>query len=140
MKDIYRTFRPKGFGTVSPYLFVKDPAALIDFLKNAFYAEEIRVDVNPYSHEIANAILKIGDSGFMISTGKGEFAGMRTALYLFTDNVERMHQNALKYGAREAIEPSDMPYGERQSGIIDPAGNYWWISKRVVKTDYEEEE
>lgn len=25
------------------------------------------------------------------------------------------------------FEPADMDYQDRQSGIIDPGGNYWWI-------------
>lgn len=57
---------------------------------------------------------------------------MRTALYLYVDDVDAMHQRAIDYGAVVEFEPTDMDYQDRQSGIIDPSGNYWWISKRLV--------
>jgi len=31
-----------------------------------------------------------------------------------------------------------MPYEDRKSGIIDPSGNYWWISKRLIEKGYHE--
>ena len=44
---------------------------------------------------------------------------MRTAFYLFVDDVEEIHQRAVVYGAKVEFEPTDMPYEDRQSGIID---------------------
>lgn len=134
---IYNTYRPDGFHTVNSYLFVNHPEKLIDFLKNAFFAQEINRSINPKTKEIANVILKIGDSCFMISQAREPYIGMRTALYLFVDGVEEMHKRALKYGAKEEFKPADMPYQDRQSGIIDPCGNYWWISKRKVEKGYD---
>jgi uncharacterized glyoxalase superfamily protein PhnB len=34
------------------------------------------------------------------------------------------------------MEPADMPYDERQAGVCDPFGNYWWISRRLVAGPY----
>ena len=137
MNKVFKTFRPEGFGTVNGYLFVENPKELIDFLKNAFYAEEINHSTNPHNGDIANVILKIGTSCFMISTARGQFLNMRTAFYLYVDNVDEMHKRAVEYGAKVEFEPADMDYEDRQSGIIDPSGNYWWISKRLVKAGYE---
>lgn len=88
--------------------------------------------------EIGNVILQIGDSSFMISQARGEFTGMKTALYLYVRDVELIHKRAVEFGAKVSFEPEDMPYGDRQSGIIDPCGNYWWISKRQEKKGYHE--
>ena len=41
MNKIYDTYRPEGFGTVNGYLFAENPKELIEFLKKAFYAEEV---------------------------------------------------------------------------------------------------
>jgi len=30
------------------------------------------------------------------------------------------------------MDPMDMPYGDRQGGVVDPCGNTWWISTRLV--------
>lgn len=136
MNKVFDTYRPGGFGTVSPYLMAENPQELIDFLKNAFYAEEIHRSVNPKTGDIANAILKIGTSCFMISQARGQYLDMRTSLYLYVDDVDKMHKRAVENGAKVEFEPMDMPYDDRQSGVIDPAGNYWWISKRLVEEDY----
>ncbi len=138
MNKIFKTYRPEGFSTVNGYLFVENPHELIDFLKNAFFAEEINRSTNPENGEIANVVLKIGDSCFMISQAREPFLNMRTAFYLFVDDVEEMHKRAIGSGAKLAFEADDMPYLDRQSGIIDPSGNYWWISKRLVKKGYHE--
>ena len=138
MNPIFQTYRPEGFGTVNSYLFVEHPSELVDFLINAFYAEEINRTMNPTNGDIANVILKIGTSCFMISQARGPFLNMRTAFYLYVDDVDDMHQRALAHGATSEFEPADMYYGDRQSGIMDPSGNYWWISKRLIEKGYED--
>ena len=70
---------------------------------------------------------------FYDKPNREQFLNMRTAFYLFVDDVEEIHQRAVVYGAKVEFEPTDMPYEDRQSGIIDPSGNYWWISKRLDK-------
>ncbi|ALM09352.1 hypothetical protein SB49_15750 [Sediminicola sp. YIK13] len=138
MNKIFETYRPDGFGTVNGYLFVENPIELIKFLKNAFYAQEINRSINPENGEIANAILKIGYSCFMISQAREQFKNMRAAFYLYVDDVDKIHQRAIEYGAKVEYEPMIMQYEDRQSGIIDPSGNYWWISKRLVNKGYHE--
>ncbi|MFZ1664453.1 MAG: VOC family protein [Flavobacteriales bacterium] len=136
MNAHFQTYIPEGFATVNAYLFVEDPNNLITFLKNAFFAEELNRSVNETTGEIQNCILKVGTSCFMISQARDQFLGMRTALYLYVDDVDVMHKRALENGAKEEFPPADMPYEDRQSGIIDPCGNYWWISKRLVRKGY----
>ena len=128
MKNSYDTYTPEGFTTINTYLFTEKPEDLISFLEKAFYAEEINRSINPQNGDIGNCILKIGDTCFMISQARGQFMGMRTALYLFVKDVDVIHKNALAHGAKELFAPADMDYGDRQSGIVDPAGNYWWVS------------
>lgn len=138
MNKIFDTYRPEGFGTVNGYLFVENPQELIDFLHQAFYAEEINRVMNPENGDISNVILKIGTSCFMISQARGQFLNMRTAFYLYVDNADEIHKRAVELGATEVFEPADMEFGDRQSGIVDPSGNYWWISQRLVQKGYHE--
>jgi len=136
--DVFNTYCPDGFSTINVYLFVAKPPELIDFLKRSFYAEELNRTVNPDNGEIANCILKIGDSSFMISQARAQFMNMRTALYLFTEEVDALYENALLHGGQSEFPPADMDYQDRQAGIVDPAGNYWWISKRLIKKNYQD--
>lgn len=138
MNPIFETYRPDGFGTISAYLMVEHPEELISFLKKAFYAEEINRSINPENGLIANCILRIGSSCFMVSQARGQYLNMRTSFYLYVNDVDEVHKNAIKYGAKVEFEPAEMPYGDRQSGVIDPSGNYWWISTRLMKKNYEE--
>lgn len=138
MNTVFDTYRPEGFGTVNSYLFAEDPVTLIDFLKKAFYAEESSRTLNPENGDLANVILKIGTSCFMISQARKPFLNMRTSFYLYVNNVDEIHRRAIENGAKEEFKPMDMDYGDRQSGIVDPGGNYWWISKRLIHKGYQE--
>ncbi|MEM6345030.1 MAG: VOC family protein [Bacteroidota bacterium] len=138
MNPIFDTYRPDGFGTVNGFMFVEHPEALINFLKNAFYAEEINRVIRPENGDIGNVILKIGTSCFMISQASGSFLGMRTAFYLYVKDVDEIHQRAVEQGATVVFEAADMDFGDRQSGVMDPSGNYWWISNRFVEKGYHE--
>lgn len=135
---IYETYKPEGFHTLSSYLIVDNPAELIDFLKNAFYALEMDRTLHPTTNEISNCILKIGDSCFMVSQAREPFLAMKTSFYLFVNDVDLMHQRALEFGATSVFEPQVMPYEDYQSGVMDTSGNYWWISKRLVEKGYVE--
>ncbi len=134
--NLYDTIRPEGFGTVNSYLFSDDPQKLIEFLKDAFYAEETSRTVHPEEGFIQNCILKIGDSCIMIAQARDQFIGMKSSLYFYTSDVDHLYQRALDHGANSVFAPADMDYGDRSGGIQDPCGNYWWISKRLQKGDY----
>lgn len=136
MNSIYNTYRPPGFHTLNAYLFSEDPATLIYFLQQAFYAQEInRTEEDGI---IRNCILRIGDSCFMVSQETPPFLGMRTSFYLYTEDVDTLYRRALKHGAESVIEPMEMSYMDYQGGVKDPAGNYWWISKRMVEKPYQD--
>ncbi|GGD42601.1 VOC family protein [Muriicola marianensis] len=138
MKSYFDTYRPEGFSTVTPYLFAEDPARLIDFLTHGLRAEELQRTKDPESGTINNCILKLGSSCFMIGKARPPFSGMRASFYLYVRDVDEMHKLAVSEGAKEIMAPADMDYNDRQSGIQDPEGNYWWISKRLVEKAYDD--
>src|SRR5208283_5937108 len=57
---------PQGYGTVTPYLHLKNAAAAIDFYKAAFGAVEIMRMADP-SGRIGHAELQIGTSRIMLA-------------------------------------------------------------------------
>ncbi|MEM9918546.1 MAG: VOC family protein [Bacteroidota bacterium] len=135
MHTAFETFRPKGFTSVNTYLFTENPQELIDFLKAVFFAEEHSRVIGD-GDLIRNCILQIGDTCIMIAQASGPFLGMRTALYLYVKDVDATYQRALEKGASTVFAAADMEFGDRQAGIQDVAGNYWWISTRLVKGSY----
>ena len=36
------------------------------------------------------------------------------------------------------MEPADQFYGDRNAGVEDPAGNYWWIATHIEDLSPEE--
>ncbi len=136
MKKIYNTYHPEGFTTMNAYLFIENPEKLIDFLKKAFYAEEINMVYREDGKTIGNCILKIGDTCFMITEAIEPFLGMKTSFYLYVNDVDAIYKNALHHGAASVFPPADMDYGDRQGGVMDVSGNYWWISKRLEEEVY----
>lgn len=138
MDKIFDTYIPEGFSTVSTYLFTEKPLELIDFLKKAFYAIEIGRTINPTDDAIANCILKIGNTKLMLSQANGQFVGMNTCFYFYVSDVDEMYQRALAAGGEAVFPPANMDYGDRQGGVKDPFGNYWWISTRLEKKGYHE--
>lgn len=137
MNPVFNTYIPDGFSTVGTYIFSEEPYKLIDFLKEAFYAEELHQTMNPSNGDLANCILKVGHSCIMISQARGQFMGMCSAYYLYVDDVDAVYEKAIANGAQGIFEAADMDYGDRQAGIKDPFGNYWWISKRLVEKGYQ---
>ena len=72
---------PEGYHTVTPYLIVSGVPQLIDFLKQAFGAEEM-VRMAQSDGAIGHAEVKIGASRVMMGEAGGEFKPMPTMLHL----------------------------------------------------------
>ena len=126
---------PQGFHTITPYLIVSDASRLIDFIKKSFNATEI--DRFETDNTILHAILQIGDSKIMISDSNQNMKPMPCFLYLYVDNVDETFQRAIAAGAISMREPTDEFYGDRGAGVLDFAGNNWYIAihKKDVSRD-----
>lgn len=125
---------PPGFHTVTPYLVVDGAARLIDFLVQGLGgSEELRhVD----DGIVAHAQVRLGDSMLMLSDATAAWQAMPCSLYLYVDDADAAMARALAAGATLVMEVGDKPYGDRQGGVRDPAGNVWWLSQRLVDGPY----
>ena len=123
-------YKPEGFHSVTPYLTVQDAAKLLDFLKQAFGAEEIGRYPEP-NGRIAHACVKIGDSMIEMSDCTDEWPATPCSLHFYVPDVDAVYQRAVKAGGVSLREPADQFYGDRNAGVEDPEGNYWWIGTRV---------
>jgi PhnB protein len=129
---------PEVYHTITPLLKVKDSSKLIDFLIQIFGAKEI----NRYQQKDGKSVridIKIGNSIIMIIDSISELKPITGALYLYINDVDKIYQNAIKYGAISLKEPKDDVYGDRYAIILDQFGNQWWIaSKENTKSEGEE--
>jgi PhnB protein len=118
---------PEGYHTVTPYLVVQGVPTLIDFLKQAFDAQEIMRIPRP-DGAIMHAEVRIGDSAVMMGEAMGEFQPMPGSIHLYVNDADATYQRALQAGATSIMEPADQFYGDRSAGVVDPVGNRWWIA------------
>ena len=127
---------PEGYGTVFPYIMVNDMNRFVDFLKDVFDARELGRTALP-DGRVANCRLRIGTTSFMASAGGEGFPPMPVMHYIYVEDADATFAKAIAHGATKIMEPADMPYEDRQGGVIDPCGNTWWISTRLVEEGYD---
>jgi PhnB protein len=130
---------PEGYGTVTPYLIVPDAAAQIDFMRKAFGAVETGRFTTPEGR-IMHASMTLGDSPVMLGEATEEWKPMPCVLHLYLEDTDAAYATAIAAGARSLREPADQFYGDRAAGVVDDAGNQWWIATHVEDVPREEME
>lgn len=118
----------EGFHTVTPYLIAEQPDPVIEFMKEAFGAEETFRGTG--SAGGTHCEVRIGDSMLMI--GGGGTSGTKSqpiGLHLHVADVDDTYSRAIKAGGKSLQAPIDQPYGDREAAVQDGAGNLWFIAK-----------
>jgi len=116
---------------------VQGVAELIDFLKQAFEAKEIERMPGP-NGKVGHAQLKIGDSMVMMGEADSQEKAMPCAMYLYVNDTDASYNRAIAAGASSIMAPADQFYGDRNAGVKDPSGNFWWIATHVEDVTPEE--
>jgi len=128
---------PEGFHSVTPYLVVDDAAQLLDFIQQAFDGKLTERMEGP-NGTIAHAEVRIGDSHLMLSDARSPWKPTSSAIYLYVNDTDATYKRALESGGTSVMEPANQFYGDRNAGIQDPAGNFWWIATHVEDVAPEE--
>ena len=127
---------PPGFGTVTPYFFVSDAEAFVEFLVSGLGGTRSIQTLRP-DGKIANAQVTLGTSTVMVSESTEAYPAMSAAYYLYVGDADEALRQALAHGASLEMPVADMPYGDRQGGVRDGWGNIWWVSQRLVEAPYD---
>jgi len=121
---------PDGYHALTPYLIVSGVSRLIEFLKNAFGADELHRTVLP-DGTVMHAEVRIGGSPLMMGEAGGAFPPMPGSIYLYVKDADAAYRRALDAGAVSVMEPADQFHGDRYGGVKDPSGNCWWIATHI---------
>jgi PhnB protein len=128
---------PKGethflpeMGSVTPYLHPRGTGKLIEFLKEAFGAEEL-MRAESATGTVEHAKVRIGDSIVEMGEAHGEYQPMPTMFYMYVKNVDTAYERALKAGGKSITAPAEQPYGDRNGAVEDAFGNQWYIATHV---------
>jgi PhnB protein len=121
---------PEGLRDVTIYLHPTGAPRLIDFLKQAFGAEEVARH-DSAEGVVGHAKIRIGDSIIEMGEAHGQWQPMPTAVYMFVPDADAVYRHAVDAGATSLWEPTDQPYGDRNAGVQDPFGNQWFIATHI---------
>jgi PhnB protein len=128
---------PEGYRTVTPYLVVDGATNVLDFVKQAFGAEE-KFRMDGPDGKVGHAEVQIGDSIVMVGDAGAENPAMPAMIHLYVHDCDATYERALAAGATSEREPTDQFYGDRSAGVRDSAGNLWWIATHVEDVPEEE--
>ncbi len=128
---------PDGYHNVTPYLMVEGAAKLLNFLQQAFDAK-VTVNMEGPNGLIGHAEVQIGDSMVMLADATDRWKPMPAGIYLYVKDTDATYKRALQAGGTSVMEPSNQFYGDRNAGVTDPTGNFWWIATHVEDVAPEE--
>jgi PhnB protein len=128
---------PDGYHSVTPYLTVADAAALLEFMKAAFDAQVPEL-MRDEDGNVRHAEAQIGDSRVMVGQARGEWTPRPGTLYLYVADTDGTYRRAIEAGAKSLMEPATQFYGDRNAGVEDTQGNWWWIATRLEDLSQEE--
>lgn len=136
---------PEGYHNVTPYLFVRNAAAAIDFYKHVLGAVEL-VRMRGPDGRIMHAELKIGDSIVMLADENPPMGvmspqtvgGFSVGMHVYVENADAVLQKAVDAGAKILRPIKNQFYGDRSGTVLDPFGHMWSIATHVEDVSPEE--
>ena len=136
---------PEGFTSVTPYVVMDDPSAVIDFYKKALGAEEILRLPAP-DGAVMYAEIKVGNARMMLGCPCPEWGGKSAkslggspvSFYLYVEDIEAIFSKAKNAGMSVKKGIEDMFWGDRMGTLTDPFNVDWTIAQHVRDVSPEE--
>ncbi len=133
-------WKPPGMNDLVTNLVFKNTVAAIEFYQAAFGATEQMRMMAPDGSGVWHAELKIGDSHFFLNdempqstaAAAGPNHKPTATLQLYVPDCDAVVKQALQAGARPGMPVADMFWGDRMGSVVDPFGQIWMISTRVL--------
>ena len=131
---------PKGYHTITAQLAIDGAAKAIDFYKKAFGAEEVDRAIDPSGQKVWHAALRIGDSMLFVNDVFPDMGGSasQSSLWVYVPDVDASFKRAVGAGAKPAMPPADMFWGDRMANVVDPFGQKWTLATHVKDMTPEE--
>jgi PhnB protein len=123
-------WKPAGYTSLAPYLAVDGAQRVIDFLRAAFDAEELRRHDGP-DGKVMHAEIRIDDTVVMLTDGGGAWPPFPAWIHLYVPDVDAAYQRALGAGGTSVQVPVQKGDPDKRGGVMDPSGNTWWIATQV---------
>lgn len=125
-------YMAEGAQNLMPYMHPRGAAKQIDFLKQAFDAEEMFRYASPEG-VVYHAKVKVGTSVVEMGEAHGQWQPMASMFMLYVEDVDAWYERASRAeGAIGLSEPADQPYGDRVGSVKDPFENIWYIASHIA--------
>lgn len=123
-------YKPNEYTSVAPYLIVNGASRTIEFLKQAFDAEQLRHFADP-SGKIMHAEVRIDDTVLMIADSAEGWPSIPAHVHIYVPDVDATYQRALEAGADSVQAPVKKDDADKRGGVKDAGGTTWWIATQV---------
>lgn len=132
---------PEYLHAITPNLVFRDSVAAIEFYKKAFGAKELSRMPSPDGKGTWHAEIRIGDSVLFMNDeapqnpikAPSAERPSTSALHLYVKDCDATMARAVEAGATIAMPATDMFWGDRMGGLVDPFGVNWGIATRKAK-------
>lgn len=136
---------PPNTGII-PYLAIRGAAEAIDWYVEVFGAVETVRFVGDDDDRIGHAELQIGGGKIYLSdeypemgvTAPASIGGHSAAFVANVDDVDAVHDGAVRTGGTSLQPPQDQPYGDRSATIMDPFGHRWMVQSPISQPTIDE--
>jgi len=133
-----KSFIPGGFRSLTQYLIVDGAGQFLEFIRNAFDATE-KYMMRDSDGTVHHAAAGIGNSVIEFADAGPNWKAMPAGLHYYVKNCEQTYARALESGGISLYEPANREYGDREAGVRDPAGNFWFIATHLGANGYKPE-
>ncbi len=116
-----------GMHSVNPYLVSSQGDETAEFIKSALSGEEL-LRMKAPNGSIMHCELRVGDSVIELAQGGGPYPPGAMALHVYVKDADAVYAKALAAGGESLYPMTDMPYGDREGGVKDTSGNYWFFA------------
>ncbi|NUW35194.1 VOC family protein [Nonomuraea sp. SMC257] len=130
---------PSGYTTVTPWIISRDTAGVIDYLREAFGAEELGRVVDDRGR-IGHAEVRIGDAIVMLFDVDESWPATPAFTRLYVEDARAVHRQAVAAGGTSVSEVTHLAFGDLVGRVRDPFGNVWWIQTHIEDVTPEEME
>lgn len=122
---------PEGAHNLMPHLHPKGAPQMIDFLKQAFGAEEGLVHRSP-DGVVHYARMSIGDAVIEMGEAHDQWQPKPSVFMMYVDDVDAWYERATNVeGVVVKEAPKLQPHGARVGSITDPFDNVWYIASQM---------
>jgi len=137
---------PEGVSNITINLMVPDSKKAIEFYKKAFGAEECGIFTIPNTDQVLHGAISIGGTAIYIADSNpkmdmpspAELGGCPVAICIYTENPDKLFEQAVAAGCTVTMPLADMFWGERTGNLLDPYGYNWAISSQFEDLSEEE--